>query len=143
MWNELKTYNIREPMDWATFQAMPGDLQKEYILWLEKEFDFRATGSKDLFGISRDTYLKYRQMIGSERPSKKAWDPAKKDAFYKWLDESAHNVSSQSLTGAQRMFESGGTLYLKAIALNLMRLNEHIKVQNKHLKRIADNLERR
>ena len=50
---ECKSWNLAEPMSYATFKSMPEDLQVQYVKGLNSRFSVGfASISKDLFGAS-------------------------------------------------------------------------------------------
>ena len=56
MSGEAVSYRLNEPMDWATFKAMPDDVKKMYILALQKRFDVTGKMMAEMFGCSVTTY---------------------------------------------------------------------------------------
>lgn len=55
---EVKTYHLGKPMDWATFRAMPQDLQKQYIERLIEKYQVTTTRLADMLG-TRDGNLSW------------------------------------------------------------------------------------
>lgn len=49
---EVKTYNLKGPMNWATFRAMPEDLQRTYLAYLIKTFGPSTHQIGAMLGVS-------------------------------------------------------------------------------------------
>lgn len=82
---EVKTYNLDAPMTYTEFRGMPKDLQKEYIVKLQKRFRATDYMIANLFGFGKVTGYNIRSGLGipsigrgsrsiSERPNFKAFD---------------------------------------------------------------------
>lgn len=56
---EVHTYQLGKPMDWATYLAMPPDLQKMYVERLIEKYNVTNTRLAVMFGTSGGT-LSYR-----------------------------------------------------------------------------------
>jgi hypothetical protein len=61
---EVKTYNLDAPMTYTAFRGMPKDLQKEYIVKLQKRFHANDYMIADYFGISKVMGYKLRSGFG-------------------------------------------------------------------------------
>ena len=61
---EVKSYNLKAPMAWATFKTMPDDLKKEYIRWLQQEFRANDHMIGELFGVVANTVTYLRKSLG-------------------------------------------------------------------------------
>ena len=59
------TYKLSAPMDWATFKAMPVDLQDEYIDHLQREYHVGlAIISVELFGAGKSALAQHLKARG-------------------------------------------------------------------------------
>ena len=81
---EVKTYQIRRPMNWSDFKRLPKDLQAEYLLMLT---DKRGAGRKDvadMFGISAQGLSDY---LNDHHPGKYYFKGKRSDQkrFLEWL----------------------------------------------------------
>ena len=56
---EIKIYRLGEPMTWDEFNAMPDDLQREYIVRLRKQFNVPDERLADAFGIKSEEFNSY------------------------------------------------------------------------------------
>ena len=61
---EVKTYNIREPLVKSQFLALPTDLAKEYLLWLQSEFKATDGQIGKMLGLSPAGAALYRKQLG-------------------------------------------------------------------------------
>ena len=86
---EVKTYNLDAPMTYTAFRGMPKDLQKEYIVKLQKRFHATDYMIADFFGVSKVMGYNIRSGLGipslgrgtkpiSERPNFQAFDDWKR-----------------------------------------------------------------
>ena len=64
---EVKTYHLGKPMDWATFLAMPEDLQKQYIDRLIEKYHITNARLADMLGISGPSLSQRLLRIGIRR----------------------------------------------------------------------------
>lgn len=84
---EVRNYDLNKPMDWAKFEAMPDDLEKEYIEKIQERFNvYRKTICKELFHISEHTFVNYSRKHGF--PSKHSGNRKRKEdipGFRDWI----------------------------------------------------------
>lgn len=63
----LVSANLKAPMDWATFKALPTEIKREYLEWLISAYGARQSWvAKDLFGISKEAF---RQYVNTHEPT--------------------------------------------------------------------------
>lgn len=60
----VNTYKLDEPMDWKSFKAIPEDLKKQYITWLQDTYQANDTMLAKMFDVSRPTLLRMRGELG-------------------------------------------------------------------------------
>lgn len=60
----VNTYKLDEPMDWVSFKAMPEDLKKQYITWLQETYQANDKMLAKMFDVSRPTLLRMRGELG-------------------------------------------------------------------------------
>ena len=61
---EIKSYDMAKPAQWKEFLAWPTDLQKEYILGLERTFHATSEDIAIMMGCAPSTLRNYRTKIG-------------------------------------------------------------------------------
>lgn len=82
---EVRNYDLNKPMSWEKFEAMPDDLEKEYIEKIQERFNvYRKTICKELFHISEHTLANYSRKHGF--PSKHGGDRRKKEDISEFRD---------------------------------------------------------
>lgn len=64
MTGEIKTYNLKKPMKWAEFKALPDDLKKEYLIRLKKLYRANDTCLGEMMGVSKTSVGKERIRLG-------------------------------------------------------------------------------
>lgn len=64
--SEVKSFDLRQPMKWAEFCSMPDDLQREYILRLQKLYRAGDVAIGEMMGVSKTSILKRRGRLGIE-----------------------------------------------------------------------------
>ena len=55
----IMSYDLKQPMNWATFSGMPIDIQKEYLQSLHEKYHVTKQCLADLFGVSWDTVSRH------------------------------------------------------------------------------------
>lgn len=63
---EVKSFDLKQPMKWAEFCAMPDDLQKEYISRLQKLYRATDVAIGEMMGVSKASIYKKRMKFGLE-----------------------------------------------------------------------------
>lgn len=61
---ECVSYRLNEPMDWGTFNAMPDDVQKMYILAIRKRFNVTEQRIAAMLGCSLATFYRKTAYLG-------------------------------------------------------------------------------
>lgn len=81
---EVKTYNIRVPLDKHQFLTLPTDLAKDYLLWLQSEF--RATDGQiaEMFGCSAASVNLYRKTLDVPSLGRGNQNRRNKEQMKKW-----------------------------------------------------------
>ena len=64
---EVKTYQLGKPMDWATFRAMPEDLQKQYIERLIEKYNVTNARLAVMLGTNGPSLSQRLLRIGIRR----------------------------------------------------------------------------
>lgn len=85
MSGEVKTYNLKQPMSWAEFKAMPGDLQKQYIENLIQGHHANSTARAEMFGVSAAHVRNVVRELGIHLPSGGA-NMMSKEAWAEWRE---------------------------------------------------------
>lgn len=86
---EVMTYDLRSPMGWQRFRAMPTDIQKEYIENLTREYHATMSDLGKMFGVHRMTvanHLKDRRIQGNFYRGPRS--AAKKEAWSRFMSKS-------------------------------------------------------
>ena len=60
----VESVNLKEPMDWASFKALPESLQVEYIRYLKSEYQANDVMIGKMFGVSDATVNLKRNQLG-------------------------------------------------------------------------------
>lgn len=63
---DVKSFDLKQPMKWAEFCAMPDDLQKEYISRLQKLYRATDVAIGEMMGVSKTSIHKARMRFGLE-----------------------------------------------------------------------------
>lgn len=89
-----KKYDLHLPMNYMEFKAMPLDLQKEYIDYLQSRFNASlAAIGRDLFGLSICTLPAYLDRAGIDVPrgprSRRIMSTSQQAAWAEWLGVAA------------------------------------------------------
>jgi len=80
-------YQLNKPMSYASFKAMPRDLQVEYLNSLHARFGVGAsTVGKDMFKISTNTLWKYLAFHEMSMPKGKRLDAREQGVWWLWLN---------------------------------------------------------
>lgn len=61
---EVKQYNLSRPMPFEEFQAMPEDLQAEYLRFLRARFAASDRKIAEMMGVSHPVIARYREKLG-------------------------------------------------------------------------------
>ena len=79
-------YNMKQPMTWEAFKALPSDLAKEYLDYLVSEYDVGAKQIADMFGVAVGTLSKQIHTIpGFFFRKAHRMDKSKEDAWKRFL----------------------------------------------------------
>ena len=65
---ECRTYDMTKPVKWKEFRAWPEDLQREYILGMERTFHASSEDMAKKMGCGASTLRNYRKEIGCAAP---------------------------------------------------------------------------
>lgn len=85
---EVKNYNLKEPMDWATLKTMPDDLKKQYIEDLQERFHANDGMLAEMLGCSRQNVLLHRRRLGIKGfPRGKTPEEEQLKAWKTWMGE--------------------------------------------------------
>lgn len=110
---DVKTYNLRRPMCWEQFKAMPIDLQREFVERLERMFSFNANMAFRLWGLSTKSgaWSRYRTGtlgIAPIKGSRRRPTTEEEAAFERWLSgaETAGNDDVAEPDDAVEMSEA-------------------------------------
>lgn len=57
---EVKTYNLKRPMEWKVFKSMSGNLQYDYLKFLSTECEGRGIDIAEMFGVTNKTFSHYK-----------------------------------------------------------------------------------
>lgn len=106
---ECKSYNLRKPMSWEQFKAMPNDLQIAYIKWIREYFGApdKWIGSA-LFGVSQKTISMYildlKLNVGKNCGNgRKKWE---KESFLAWCTGADAKASKELVSGEAEVEET-------------------------------------
>lgn len=81
---EVKSFDLKQPMKWAEFCAMPDDLQKEYISRLQKLYRATDVAIGEMMGVSKASIYKKRMKFGLEGGEKGKKPHPEWDSFVKY-----------------------------------------------------------
>lgn len=84
MSGECVSYNLKKPMDWATFKRMPEDLQKEYVRWLRARFGCNNAAIADMLGTGRKNFQTFIGKLGLCQGKGSGNDPWDVVGFNRW-----------------------------------------------------------
>lgn len=104
MSGECVTYNLKKPMDWATFKKMPEDLQKEYVRWLRARFGCNNSVIADMLGTGRKNFQIYVGKLGMKLGKGSGNEPWDVVGFERWKrgeEEVADNASEAAVAGVE------------------------------------------
>lgn len=80
-------YQLNKPMSYATFKAMPRDLQAEYLNSLHARFGVGATAiGKDMFKVSANMLWQYLAFHEMSMPKGKRLDAREQGVWWLWLN---------------------------------------------------------
>lgn len=93
---EVKTFNIKKPMQWAEFKSMSGNLQYDYLKFLITECEGRGIDIAAMFGCTNKTFSRYKRehfpSLGDERGGVKTTVSPKWTAFINGGTEMPHEA---------------------------------------------------
>lgn len=79
---ECMTFNLRKPMSWDDFKALPDDLKKEYLEWMRATFGVSIQDISDMFMVHFTTIGKLSKRLGIKKISKNHVKDL--DGFFTW-----------------------------------------------------------
>ena len=87
----MSTYNLKAPMTWKEFKALPDDLKKEYLQFLAKEKKARSCDVANMFGLAPTSFS--NAMTKMFKGTRFFGPNGSKYADPVWLDFIAHKPS--------------------------------------------------
>lgn len=105
MSGECVTYNLKKPMDWATFKSMPEDLQKEYVRGLRARFGCNNSAIAEMLGTGRKNFQVHVGKLGLKLGKGSGNDPWDAVGFNRWKngedDTACDNTSEAAVAGVR------------------------------------------
>lgn len=88
---EVKQYNLSRPMPFEEFQAMPEDLQAEYLRFLRARFAASDRKIAEMMGVSHPVIARYRETLGVTARAGTRLRPTEEQTmdWRKWSDRSS------------------------------------------------------
>jgi hypothetical protein len=84
MSGEVKTYNLKNPMKWAEYKAMPDDLKTAYLTRLRKLYSASNIKIGEMLGVSEPTVRNEAHRLGVAALPKWTRTAPEWDSFVKW-----------------------------------------------------------
>ena len=81
---EVQSYNLKNPMKWGTYKAMPDDLKREYLKRLRERYNATPGAVARMMGASTETLRKEFVRLGLERLGKGARVTPEWYSFVNW-----------------------------------------------------------
>lgn len=100
---EVKTYNIREPLVKSQFLALPTDLAKEYLLWLQSEFKATDGQIGEMLGLSPAGAALYRKQLGITSLGRGNQNRRNEAQIKKWESFLHPEVATEFATGTPKV----------------------------------------
>lgn len=84
MSGEVKTYNLKNPMKWAEFKAMPDDLKTAYLTRLRSLYNASNIKIGEMMGVSENAVRLEAKRLGVMKTTKQTRTAPEWDSFIKW-----------------------------------------------------------
>lgn len=127
MSGECVTYNLKKPMDWATFKSMPEDLQKEYVRSLRARFGCNNSAIADMLGTGRKNFQVYVGKLGLKLGKGSGNDPWDVVGFNRWKNgEDEVGGENASEAAVEAVGEENASLLVHSIIPNTLVIDSRV-----------------